>query len=97
MTDLDLTAVANAVLDVDGVAGLHGGLHGTIATYLPGRRLSGLRVDDEQAHVHLALFEGHDLGAVAESVRRVVADRLGRDSQSVVIIVEDLVPLPTSD
>ncbi|MFD4183444.1 hypothetical protein ACFWPB_20405, partial [Rhodococcus sp. NPDC058514] len=34
--------IADAVLAVPGVAGLHGGMFGEVATYLPGRRVLGV-------------------------------------------------------
>lgn len=97
MTDVDLPTVESAILAVDGVAALHGGRHGTVASYLPGRRITGFRLADDEAHVHLAIYEGRDLAAVAEAVRAVVARLTGRDSRSVVITIEDLVPHTTSD
>lgn len=89
-----LMALESAVLAVDGVAALHGGAYGTVASYLPGRRVTGLRLDNAEAHVHLALYEGSDLSAVAEDVRAVVAGLTGRDSRNVVITIEDLLPRP---
>ncbi|WP_024796156.1 hypothetical protein [Tomitella biformata] len=94
MTEPDLPTLERAVLAVGGVAALHGGVHGTIATYLPGRRIRGLRVEDGEAHVHLTLYEGTDLIAVADAVRLAVARVLGHESRSVVVTIEDLVPYP---
>lgn len=91
----ELAALESAVLAVDGVAAMHGGAFGTVASYLPGRRITGLRLDDAEAHVHLALYEGADLSAVAESVRAVVAELTGLESRNVVITIEDLLPRPT--
>lgn len=82
---LDLTALGEAILDVEGVARLHG------------RRLSGLRVDEQAAHVHLVLYEGCELGVVADTVRKLVAARIGREPQDVVIAIEDLAPQPPTD
>ena len=38
--------VAAAVLSVPGVHDLHGGVLGEVATYLPGRRVNGIRLLD---------------------------------------------------
>ena len=94
MTQAGPAELERAVLQVPGVAGLHGGEHGTVATYLPGRRVRGLRVEEELAHVHLAVFEGYELVDVADAVRASVAGLLQRDPQTVVITIEDLVPQP---
>lgn len=81
---LDLTALGEAILDVEGVARLHG------------RRLSGL-LGEQAAHVHLVLYEGCELGVVADTVRKLVAARIGREPQDVVIAIEDLAPQPPTD
>ena len=38
--------VAAAVRSVPGVAGLHAGMFGEVGTYLPGRRVAGIRIVD---------------------------------------------------
>lgn len=43
----DAERIAAAVLAVPGVVGLHDGAFGEIATYLPGRRVPGVRIDPE--------------------------------------------------
>ena len=73
---------------------MHGGRFGTIASYLPGPRVTGLRIEDGKVDVHLALYAGQNMALVAESVRREVTRIIGCDSQSVVITIEDLVPYP---
>ncbi|MGL5861474.1 MAG: hypothetical protein ACRCY9_09490, partial [Phycicoccus sp.] len=50
--------VAEAVLAVPGVAGLHGGTFGEVATYLPGRRVIGIRLNDVAAEVHVTVVYG---------------------------------------
>lgn len=65
--------VAAAVLAVDGVAGLHGGTFGEVASYLPGRRVEGIRLTDEITEVHLVLQWGAPVLATADAVRAVVA------------------------
>ena len=47
----DVDAIARAVTDVEGVADLHGGVLGEVATYLPGRRVPGIRLQIGRAHV----------------------------------------------
>lgn len=67
-------AIAGAVLAVDGVAGLYGGLFGEIGTYLPGRRVPGVRVDATgNAEVHVVLRWGAPVPATADAVRLAVS------------------------
>ena len=60
--------VAAAVLAVPGVVGLHGGRFGELGTYLPGRRVIGVRIDDEGTEVHVVVS---DLVPVPETAARV--------------------------
>lgn len=90
----DFAALSAAIVAVEGVAALHGGAHGTVATYRPGARAKGLRVEEAEAQVHLTVYEGVDLAAVADSVRLAVSRELDRPPASVVITIEDLIPRP---
>jgi uncharacterized alkaline shock family protein YloU len=74
--------IAAAVLALPGVAGLHAGAFGTVATYLPGRRVAGVAVrtntsgqDAVEVSVVAALQRGltTDLQALASRVHAVVA------------------------
>jgi hypothetical protein len=47
--------VAAAVLAVPGVVRLHGGRFGGLATYLPGRRVIGVRIDEHGTEVHVVV------------------------------------------
>ncbi len=81
--------VAAAVLGVAGVAALHGGAFGEVATHLPGRRVAGIRLRDDGADIHLTLFFGASVGATAQRVREAVA---GVVPGAVHVTVEDVVP-----
>ncbi|GAB2639567.1 hypothetical protein ABI214_19755 [Prescottella soli] len=63
---------AEAALAVPGVTGLHGGEFGTVATYLPGRRVTGIRIDDDTCSVHVTVRYPADLFATAERIRAAV-------------------------
>lgn len=78
---------ATAALSVPGVAGLHGGEFGTVATYLPGRRVTGVRIDETVCAVHVTVRYPADLFAVAESVRSAVHPLVGLP---VDVTIEDL-------
>ncbi len=65
--------VAAAVLTVRGVTGLHGGMFGETATYLPGRRVPGVRLTENATDIHLTLTYGAPVFATAQQVRTAVA------------------------
>ncbi|GGG20089.1 hypothetical protein GCM10007304_37470 [Rhodococcoides trifolii] len=83
-------AIAAATLAVDGVAALHGGMFGEVGTYLPGRRVDGVRVDETGVDVHVSVTEGAPLRKTARAVKQAVADGMG--STAVTVTVEDVVP-----
>lgn len=64
--------VAAAAQSVPGVTGLHAGSFGSVATYLPGRRVNGIRLTDDVAEVHVTVAMGSQLLEVADSVRAAV-------------------------
>jgi uncharacterized alkaline shock family protein YloU len=82
--------VVEAVLAVPGVAGLHGGVFGEVATYLPGRRVTGIRLRDNGAGVHVTLVYGTPVLDAAERVRAAVASLV---TGPVSVTVEDVVPV----
>ena len=71
--------VAAAVLEHPAVAGLHGGDFGDITTYLPGRRVDGVRLAgaDAAAAVGVVLRLGDPLPQVVDQVRGRVTAVLG--------------------
>ena len=73
----DLEAVAAAALGSPLIAGLTGGRFGEVATYLPGRRLQGVREVDGMIEVHVVAKWGRPLPEVAEVVRAAVAPTRG--------------------
>ncbi|OZE12487.1 hypothetical protein CH249_04915 [Rhodococcus sp. 05-2255-3B1] len=89
MTERDRSEdIADAVLAVDGVVGLHGGMFGEAATYLPGRRIAGIRIDDEGTEVHVTLEFGVAVRETADAVRSTVAAMV---DGPVHVTVEDIV------
>lgn len=65
--------IAAAVIATPGVAGLHGGMFGEAATYLPGRRVSGIRITESGTEVHVSLIAGSPVRETADAVRTAVA------------------------
>ncbi|MEO8850811.1 MAG: hypothetical protein ABI360_03675 [Allobranchiibius sp.] len=65
-------SIATAILAIPGVHDLHAGTAGQFATYLPGRRVNGVRAIDGGYDVHIVLAWGHPVSATADAVRAVV-------------------------
>ncbi len=80
-------AVARAVRAVDGVVDLHAGALGETVTLLPGRRVPGVRLRDDDTEVHVAVAHGADLRGVADAVRRAVREVR---ALPVTVVVEDV-------
>ena len=82
--------IAAAVIAVKGVAGLHGGMFGEVATYLPGRQVSGIRVGPDRVDVHVSLALDAPVRPTATDIQRAVA---AITDLPVDVTVEDLVPV----
>ena len=93
MTPPDLDAVAAAVTSCPAVAGMAGGMFGEVATYLPGRRLPGLRLAGEELEIHVTARWGSPLPEVADAVRRAVAPFV--EGLPVTVYIDDI-ELPES-
>jgi hypothetical protein len=87
----DLEAVAAAALGCPFIAGLSGGRFGEVATYLPGRRVLGVRQADGTVEVHVVACWGVPLPDVADVVRAAVAPYTG-DLPAAVFIEDIEVP-----
>lgn len=86
--DPDPDAVAAAVLACPSVTGLSGGRLGEVATYLPGRRITGVRIADDGVVVHLVGRYGPTIGEIAAEVRAAVQAVVGL--RPVTVGVDDL-------
>jgi len=78
LATVDPEAVAAAVLRIPSVRGLFPGGAVEIATYLPGKRVPGVRVREDEIEVHVVARWGASLPEVAEEVKRSVAPIAGR-------------------
>ncbi len=92
--DVDPDAVAAAALSCPGVASMSGGAVGEVATYLPGRRVVGVRVGGGEVEVHIVARWGRPLTEVADAVRQAVGAVTGGMPSSV--FVEDI-ELPSQE
>lgn len=84
----DIEAVAAAALGCPLIADLTGGPFGEIATYLPGRRVLGVRSTGGEVEVHVVARWGVALPEVADAVRVAVAPLVG--GVPVAVFVDDI-------
>jgi hypothetical protein len=85
---LEAEAVAAAVRGCPSVAGLAAGSFGEAATYLPGKRVLGVRMTSDRLDIHVVARYGVPIPVLAAEVRAALA-RLAR-GRAVDIRVEDL-------
>jgi len=81
--------VAAAVRAVPGVADLHGGMFGEVGTYLPGRRVPGVRLGEADTDIHVSIVFGAPVRETAQAVRRAVAPLV---TGPVHVSIEDVLP-----
>ena len=84
----DLEAVAAAALGSPLIADLSGGRFGEVATYLPGRRIVGVREAEGTVEVHVVARWGTPLPEVADVLRAAVTPHAG--GLPVAVFVEDI-------
>lgn len=80
--------VAAAARSVPGVFDLHGGAFGEVASYLPGRRVTGVRLTPQRCEVHVVVIWGAPVLETAHHVQSVVAALV---DTPVDVTVEDIV------
>ncbi|GAA3602745.1 hypothetical protein GCM10022223_18140 [Kineosporia mesophila] len=83
--------IATAVLAVPGVADLHSGSFGQVASYLPGRSVTGVRVRPDVTDIHVVLFWGVPVLEAAERVRTAVVPLIEGVSARIDVTVEDVI------
>jgi hypothetical protein len=70
---VDVDAVVAATLGCPAVAGLHHGDKRFVATYLPGRRIVGVRAEDSRVLVSVVLARDTSVEALEKQVRSALA------------------------
>lgn len=89
MTDDGLAhAIAERVRNCPGVAALSGGPYGTVATYLPGERLHGVAVRDDEVEIAIIARGGRPVYITADEVRAAIAPLVG--GRPVNVAIDDL-------
>jgi hypothetical protein len=91
---VDVDAVAQATRGCRGVEDLHGGFPGEVATYLPGRRLAGVRVGSHAVEVQVRAAWNTPVQQIADGIRAAVAPLAG--GRTVDVIIGDLGDPPGS-
>lgn len=84
----DVDAVAAATLECSAVAGLHPGGTRFVATYLPGRRVVGVRIDEDRVLLSVVLAQGASVPGLDKQVRDALAPLV--EGRSVDVHVADV-------
>jgi hypothetical protein len=86
--DVDVDAVARRVEACPGVASLSAGAAGLAVSYLPGKRVPGVRVTDELVEVHVVARWGVTVQAVDREVRTAVQGMIA--GRHLDVVIEDV-------
>ena len=73
----DVDAIAASALACPAVAGLHEGGTRAVATYLPGRRVVGVRVEDRRVLVSVVLAFGSSVRSLEAQLRSALVPLVG--------------------
>ena len=90
--DWDVDAIAAATSACPAVAGLHEGGTWAVATYLPGRRVIGVRVEDDRVLVSAVLAAGSSVQSLEAQVRGALAPHVG--GRQIDVLVADVQTAP---
>jgi hypothetical protein len=86
---VDIDAVHTAVNACPGVAGVGGGTLAALTTYLPGRRIPGIRINPESIELEVVAEWNTTAADIVSEIRRAVADLVHR--RRVDITITDIV------
>lgn len=86
--EVDVDAVAEAVKTLSVVSGLSSGRVPEVATYLPNRRIAGVRVTAAEVEIHVKARWGRTLPEVGQLVRAAVLPLVG--DRTVTVHVDDI-------
>lgn len=84
----DADAISTAVLGCRDVLGLSAGQYGEVATYLPGRRVAGVRITGNQVTVHVVARYGPPLHEVSARIHRMLGPLTG--GLPVEVVIDDV-------
>jgi hypothetical protein len=80
--------VAEATLACPDVVAMSGGMVGEVATYLPGRRVTGVRVHASVVEVHVVARYGPPMDEIGAQVRAALTPLVG--DRTVAVTIDDL-------
>ncbi|WP_285773971.1 hypothetical protein [Microtetraspora sp. NBRC 13810] len=80
--------LAERVRSCPDVAGLSTGPFGTVASYLPGHRIHGVAVRDDEIEIAVVAHYGRPLPEIADQVREAVAPLAG--GRPIHVAIDDL-------
>lgn len=89
----DPDAIAREALSCPGVLRLSAGFAGEVATYLPGRRVVGVRLSGDHVEVHVVASLDRPLPDVGEGVRAAVGTLVDRP---VWVFIDDVETAPAA-
>ena len=92
--EVDPAAVVRLVLACPGVVAMHGGISGEAATYLPGRRVVGVRIMPDRVEVHVVARWPIPASEIATQVWANVARVV--DGRRVDVVIGDVL-MPHAD
>ena len=81
----DADVIAEATLACPAVGDLHAGGPSAIATYLPGRRVNGVRIEDDRVLVAVVLVHGVPVPTLEKQVRAALAPHVAERSVDVYV------------
>ena len=91
---IDVEAVATAVRGCPAVDDLDGGRLGGVATYLPGRRVPGIRIDETRIEVHVRGLWNQPASLIAQQIRTALATLSG--GKVIDVVLTDIAAPPTA-
>ena len=91
---VDVDAVHTAVSDCPGVARVGGGSLAALTTYLPGRRIPGIRISPESVEIEVAVQWGATVADLSRDIHAAVAGLVS--GRRVDVTIADIV-LPGED
>lgn len=96
MGDPEQADIVEAIVRaVPGVADLHSGMFGEVATHLPGRKVLGVRLNDTTVEVHITAWSTRPVRDTAADVRAAIAEKM--PSAWVDVTVEAVATAPAPD
>jgi hypothetical protein len=92
---IDIDRLAAAVRSCSGVEDLDAGALGSATCYLPGRRVTGIRITDDRVTIQVRSRWGVPASVLGQQIRQTVSGLLGDRRLEIVVSDVDDPPMPT--